>query len=497
MLTFDSSGRYVKLIKHNFCKPRGVLRNPRDNDPFVRSALKMFDKGLYADNVSYTRAGGDVKSLQSQLASYDRKYPTFSSMTGRSRYNVIKAFEIVRKEFELPMKVIPKWIYSVEVQKNKSSGYPHFRKKGDILDELFSTARMSFHKCKYWKIKAQLNPVTLAMKGKLSLKEERKTRLVWHYPGDMTICEGVFAQPLIEAYYHGPLNDLLLTGKDAVYKHQKLAYAVKKNTIFYGLDFSQYDSTVPPFLINMAFQILCDNIEFGAYEDENEVRRGGRGVTQRAYDAYWTLVHYFIHTPFVAPTGHLFRKVGGIPSGSHFTNLVGSIITRILITWLLLDQGLYLKLSQLRTNGDDSAFCISYGSLNLEDAAALFKREVGMILKPEKTVVARKSEDSHISGSFWFQGKPTRPDNELFRLALCPISHVKDANISFNRLIGIWLSGGFMSQKFCQFFEYFQSCYDLLPPSVDLLDWKLRWLGFGEEFLSGGINYVKLYSFYL
>jgi len=497
VLTFDSPGRNVKLLVRDYWKrPRLPNLQKIDKDPFVKDTLKTWDRNLYSECAMYSRIGGDLEALERQLQSYDRDYPVLKSIPQKKRYQLLQAYELARKDFKLEEKAVPRWIYDVPLESATSSGWPHFRRKGDIKDTIYGEARRDLHFMKTFGTAWQLPPCVFAKKGKLSVDgPDLKTRLVWQYPAAMTVCEGVFAVPLIEAYYK-KRSDLMLTGTRSIFKHQWLSSNTRDDQTFYGLDFSQYDASLPAFMIFMAFAVFAENLLLGAYEDSERIMYGGTGTEERANTAFWAIVNYFVNTPFLTPKGHLMKKHGGVPSGSNFTNLLESFITRWLIYFILISASLLFLLLSLYTNGDDSAFILKCGAkLDLNKASADLAL-LGIVLKPEKTVVTNRPREVHASGSHWRNSLPVRDTIELFRLAMCPKGWVPDCQTAFDRLTGIWMCGGFNDPVYCRFYEYFQTCYELRRPTDKVLEWKARAFGFGRKDIKS-LNMYTLYMHYV
>jgi hypothetical protein len=368
---------------------------------------------------------------------------------------------------------------------DSSSGYPHFTRKSEIKDQILHEGRTWLHHAKSKEYsRLPLLPCSVGVRGALSPEDDPKTRLVWMYPAAVTVAEGVYAQPLIKKMYDQKANHLLV-GTESRFRISKYLSLLseEKNTFGVGLDFSSFDCFPVADLIRDAFDILKQNLAFGSYWDHENGNvtagiddlRNWERVARRAEQGYDNLVNYFVHTPMILPNGRIIRKHHGVPSGSHFTNLIDSIVNRLLQKTF----GIYTERSirELRTNGDDSAFIISdtYVPNILKDASQFFELWY-MKCKPEKCVVASTPADMHISGTKWLRCCPTRTDVEWFQMALYPSTFVKDANMAFQRLLGIGIAGGFYSSKYTQFFEYFQTGYDC-QHGPNLLSWKrLRWL---------------------
>lgn len=90
--------------------------------------------------------------------------------------------------------------------------------------------------------------------------------------------------------------------------HKILNYEVGDGYSGITLDWKGFDSSIPPFLIKQAFEIV-----WSTYQFETE----GHEIHMRKIFDY--IVDYFIHTPIMLGNGDLYKKSHGIPSGSGFT----------------------------------------------------------------------------------------------------------------------------------------------------------------------------------
>lgn len=458
---------------------RGVLRQTQNYDPFVDVALKSYDERLRERIKGYTRAPGDEWDIFERLKKYDKapRYLRLADTNFRSAY--FRAVSECMDEFKLSHPVVPRWILDVDLVKNTSSGYPHFIRKGDDLDLIRQEGRFHFHHLKLYELnRCPLLPCTVATRGGLSESTDPKTRLVWMYPGAMTACEAVFAQPLIDAMYDEK-RDLFLTGVDMKFRIQRYLALLDGDDDTYGvgLDFSSFDTFRCTQLIRDAFEVLKQNVMFGYYYDDvTGVQKGRSGVAERAEKAWYNIVEYFIHTPLLLPNGRVVKKHIGVPSGSHFTNLIDSIVNRILIKTFAYYTG--RSISNLRTNGDDSAFLVvrPYHEDIVESAASFFADFFGMTVNVAKSCVAGRPSEMHVSGTLWNNLRPYRSTDEWFMLLAYSDTYVATPFDSFQRMLGLGIAGAFRDQEYCKFFDYFQTGYDCRK-GPSLLNWKkLRWL---------------------
>nr|WAK75570.1 MAG: RNA-dependent RNA polymerase [Partitiviridae sp.] len=459
---------------------RGILRQTQNYDPFVDVALKSFDSDLRESIKGFTRSPGDQWDLAEKFRRYDR--PALSLNKGDSRFTAAyeQAVSDTMRDFKLDAPIVPHWILDVDLVKSTSSGYPHFARKGDIIDQIRQEGRYHLHHLKLYDLhRCPLLPCTMSTRGGLSEVTDPKTRLVWMYPAAMTACEAVYAQPLIDAIY-SQKRDLLLTGVDSKHRIQRYLSLLGDDdlgTCGLGLDFKSFDNCRVNSLIRDAFSVLRQNVKFGWYYDKvTGLQRGRSGVDKRAEKAFDNIVEYFINTPMLLPNGRIVTKHTGIPSGSHFTNLIDSIINRILMKTFSYYESIPLR--QLRTNGDDSASTVSpdYSDIVIPKATVFFEKFFGMTVSVDKSVLAFVPSAMHVSGTTWTGLRPTRTTEEWFMLAAYSDTYISEPFDSFQRLLGLGIAGGFTDQKFVRFFDYFQSGYDCRH-NDRLLNWKkLRWL---------------------
>lgn len=140
-------------------------------------------------------------------------------------------------------------------------------------------------------------------------------------------------------------------------------------------DFSNFDSSINSRLISVAFDILRSELNFATYAG------GAIPYKQSSLDTLWDyIVKYFIHTPHRIGDDDTIRyKHHGVPSGSMFTNLIDTIVSRIILTYLHRVEGC---LAVVRTYGDDAHY--NHCTCGMDTAETCAQREFGMRLKIER-----------------------------------------------------------------------------------------------------------------
>lgn len=105
-------------------------------------------------------------------------------------------------------------------------------------------------------------------------------------------------------------------------------------------DWSRFDQTVPSEYIHLAFSLIMQKFE---------------GLTDRDRRVFEYIEYNFIHSVYYLPDGGVIQKRCGIPSGSQWTSLIGSMVNRMVLTALcqkLVDQGAVINY-RIVVYGDD------------------------------------------------------------------------------------------------------------------------------------------------
>jgi hypothetical protein len=193
------------------------------------------------------------------------------------------------------------------------------------------------------------------------------------------------------------------------------------------------------------------------------------------------LEHYFIHTPIVMPDGKVFVKHTGIPSGSRFTALIGSIINWVII--MAMTDG---EARQLHTVGDDSLFALGYPrdqiTRMLEDWKA-FAAELGMTVNADKTEVGG---DVKFLGRRQRYGSTRRDSDTLLLHFILP----ENSGVEMEqRLVGLlWDSSLNSWTLFTIFNLYVSKAYRVCPQEVP---WPMRMALRGKSLVSIGAMFSQ------
>jgi hypothetical protein len=240
--------------------------------------------------------------------------------------------------------------------------------------------RWKVHQYKYGERKMR-SPCNAAVKTIVTPRTLNKFRVVWVYPVDITMAEGMFAQPLIRAYLTKHRNPYAIWYKWHKGDMHHINVQLKGNTTWMGLDYSSFDVNVPSWLIRDAFWILRQQLDFSHYE------LYGTPTDSTSLPKLWNqIVEYFIHTPIKCRDGKIRVKHNGVPSGSYFTNLIDSVCNSIMTHFILLKLG--VKYYEHYFMGDDSLIRVQ-PDVNLEEVSTLAEKYFGAKINPAKSEIGK------------------------------------------------------------------------------------------------------------
>lgn len=259
------------------------------------------------------------------------------------------------------------------------------------------------------------------------LSEKTKVRGVWGRAFHYIILEGTTAQPLLDAFREG--TTFFHIGQDPLVSVPETLSRVSATSPWLcALDWSAFDATVSRFEIDLAFDLLKEKIDFPNSE------------TEAVYELCRQL---FIHKKIAAPDGNVYWSHKGIPSGSYFTSIIGSIVNRFRIEYLWRTV-FKTKPDICYTQGDDSIT----GCQFYPDPAKLAKQadKYGWTLNPAKTKVSRVPEYVEFLGRTIYGGLNQRDLKKCLRLLVFPEYKVESGRISAYRAASIHEDSGYTSE---------------------------------------------------
>lgn len=258
------------------------------------------------------------------------------------------------------------------------------------------------------------------------LTEKTKVRAVWGRAFHYILLEGVVADPLLKSIISN--DSFIHAGKDPTHSVPMLLNTINERCKWiYALDWKQFDATVSRFEINSAFDIIRSFVDFPNVE------------TLGAFEISRQL---FIHKKIAAPDGFIYWSHKGIPSGSYFTTMIGSIVNflRIDYLWRLLVNHPPLEIYTL---GDDSL--IGDNILLLPDNIAKEANKIGWHFNPSKTEYSKIPEYVTFLGRTSQGGLNIRDLKRCLRLLVYPEYPVTSGRISAYRAQSIAEDAGNMS----------------------------------------------------
>jgi hypothetical protein len=329
----------------------------------------LFGKEVRDRARNYTRSGATLDLLYESLRRYDHGDKAWSALSEDVKSRLRDAMNDAYKVFGAKG-LVPKPLNEVSVEPTSpGASWRLYGRQGkrtdlDVYTEGLARAQFIFNKAMRRKQPyCQLPPCLAYLRTQLSVRSRPKVRLVWGFPFELNLIEGAFADPYQEELLSRNAPILPRTNR---WVAMALDHTRRAGTLV-GLDWSKFDSTVPRFLIRFAFGLVrkAFGSEYGGVFD--------------------MLEHYFIHTPITMPDGKTYVKHTGIPSGSRFTAIIGSIVN-----WVLIRAMTGGEARQLHTVGDDSLFALNASPDSIRSRMgewSKFAEELGMVINADKTEV--------------------------------------------------------------------------------------------------------------
>lgn len=291
---------------------------------------------------------------------------------------------------------------------------------------------------------------------------KHKTRMVSMVDFYVILNELQFSKPIQNRlsemnFYAGGKNDNQIGN---------LVGALRANgSHYFSLDYSNYDQSVSSWLIYDCFSILR-NCFIMSKEQES---------------LYGVVVHDFINKVFLIGNQFGVKSSKGIPSGSMFTQIIGSMVNYLIIKTYLHSIGVK---GDMITMGDDNLCYYQSSPISITSLASYISKNFGMIVNVDKTTVGSWKDNPEFLSRFWGPTGPYRHINHLLSRMLYP-ERWRDYNKVDPVLV---LYSYYLISKPTMYFHLDVVKLKRDYPSLDELVEKVD-----SRYMPGSINYIKEY----
>lgn len=343
---------------------------------------------------------------------------------------------LLREELRVDEKIEPLQIREAmeSIPQNTSPGLPFIithpgKKKGDILSTHAHKIDNYWRRIGEGKPNEPLPDCAAFARSHISKIGDNKVRPVWAYPLHVLCEEARYAVPLTrlmknqDIMQHSAYGMEMMKGGMTWLNHQLKRAKADGAGKFLCADFSAFDASIPAWLIRDIFKIIAEKFNMDAAD-------------QRKYKR---IVNYFINTPIRNMDGRRFEKDHGIPSGTMFTNIMGTCVNFVMMHFTLpLVAG---DIKFLNCFGDDSITALTDKSvINVADLSSAFRAAFGVELNVKKSYWTASLTNIHYLGYYNYHGDPHKPTAELVASMMYPQYFKDDWGYCIARAVGCALA---------------------------------------------------------
>lgn len=445
MRQIDRPTENDNLIYLKTVKPHKIVREDQLVDPYVANTLtEILGSNCLEYYKDYTRSFYTLEGHYKNLWLYDRL------ITSRPRsYAYETAVMHTRERFKLPTPATAyNWdeIGRVPFIPSTAAGWGYIGKKGDAGNHALAISKAvgNYYGWVEQQPTWRYTPDLAWTRTQLGTFENPKIRNVWGKAFHNILLEGLTAYPLIRSYQEWTNTPIVI----GIHLYKRLPHLIhevmypenEENDINYGvgIDFKSFDSCPQPWLIEDGFNILRDNIIIKDKEVENTFR-----YTKE----------FFTKTPVIMPDGRLWLKQSGLPSGSYYTQLMGSVMNHIIITYIQLRY--WGRPWNTYVLGDDSIFGlpVELGYPDLQQIAK-YGQELGFTIHPDKVIVATRPDEMEFLGHEARGLRVDRDTAKMLRLALFSEHPVPSPTMSIARMKGLLIDSALNNTPLLRLTEY-------------------------------------------
>lgn len=246
----------------------------------------------------------------------------------RNKKRFLKALKLAHKMCKFPKKKFRPT--SVRFSRNSmnmaaGSGFGYTGRKGTNMEKILVNTEIALREENPFISK----PMTLAYRLQLRVSEcltylKVKVRTVFMYSAHLTCIEGMFALPFITHFLKidSPSDCFYTIGSNGLRIGQLLKHRLtaRKGFKHYSLDIEGFDDNSPNWLILGAFSIIRSQLYLNPTESKH----------------FNSMCCYFCSSPVLYQVRNktCYLKGSGLPSGSWFTNLIGTLVHLIIMCYI-------------------------------------------------------------------------------------------------------------------------------------------------------------------
>jgi hypothetical protein len=374
-----------------------------------------------------------------------------------------------------------------------SAGFPYsrmgYRNKGEARPIVLKHLRKLWVRLSQdsWR-NIDVEPVLMSARSVVRLRGTNKPRPVWAYPARLVALEAQFGVPITRKLKEAPWMGWRIKWLGYGRWREQLRPPTGAHGIV-SCDFDSFDARVASRWIRRAFEALSQLHDLSDPVDRN---------------AWNLIVEYFVHTPY-ACFGEIRQKHRGVPSGTYFTQIIGTLVNMFYTFYVdEVQDGHFKMVPGGHWLGDDSRFYL--GAYHSGDTFSEYwlsrYTDLGCVVNPSKcSYVMVKQYDidelppnfgSFLSRKIW-GGYPhiTFDDEKFLGQILIPEDRDRGPEHALTRLCGLAWAYGYQSSAYrvleaCRN-HLLQQYPDVRPVSMPRLERYLGYqLGLAEPFTITG-----------